>query len=66
MQIAASHTAYNMEGNHSEVFVGLPALAQSFIHYCTDTLIPESCMTREESIAWLAQLTENITLSSGE
>lgn len=66
MQIAASHTAYNMEGDHSEVFVGLPALAQSFIHYCTDTLIPESCMTREESIAWLAQLTENITLSSGE
>ena len=66
MQIAANHTAYNMEACHSEVFVGLPALAHSFIHYCTSTLIPESCMTREESIAWLAQLTENITLSSGE
>ena len=60
IQIAANHTAYNMEGSHSEVFVGLPAFAHSFIHYCQHTLIPESCMTREESIAWLAQLAENI------
>ena len=60
IQIAANHTAYNMEGSHSEVFVGLPAFAHSFIHYCQHTLIPESCMTREESIAWLAQLAANI------
>ena len=61
MQVAASHTAYNMEDCHSEVFVGLPALAQSFIDYCISTLIPESCMTREESIAWLTQLADTLS-----
>lgn len=60
VQISANNTAYNIEESHSEVFVGLPAFAASFIAYCRDTLIPESCMTREESIQWLTQLADTI------
>lgn len=60
LQISANHTAYNVAQDHGEVFVGLPALAQTFTSYCVDTLIPESCLSREESLAWLIALAEGI------
>ena len=60
LQLASNHTGYDMQDSHSEVFVGLPELASSFMHYCTSTFIPESCMTREESIAWLTELVSAI------
>ena len=56
MQISANDTAYDLARNHSEVFVGLPAFADTFCAYCTDILIPEHCMNKAESIAYLDML----------
>lgn len=56
VQLSANNTAYNLAENHSEVFISLPAFADSFRNYCLNTLIPEYCMTREESLALLDAL----------
>ena len=56
MQISDNHTAYNPKEAHSEVFIGQPEFAASFGRYCTDVLIPEYCLDRAQSLAFLASL----------
>lgn len=56
VQISDNNTAYNLADNHSEVFVGLPAFADSLRAYCENTLIPEFCLDEAASIACLASM----------
>ena len=56
VQISANNTAYNVAEDHSEVFIGLPDFEESFRSYCINTLIPEFCLPREESIVFLTRL----------
>ena len=60
MQISANNTAYDLSNDHSEVFVGLPAFAETFSAYCANTLIPEHCLDKAESIAYLETLIARI------
>ena len=56
VQISANNTAYNIGENHSEVFVGLPAFADTFSAYCKNTLIPELCLDEKETLRRLRAL----------
>ena len=56
MQVSDNHTAYDLGGDHSELFIGLPEFAHVFISYCFDTLIPEYCLDREESFTFIESL----------
>lgn len=63
VQISANHTAYNLEVDHSEVFIGMPAFAETYMTYCTDTLIPEYCLDQQESLDFLHQLLDEYAQS---
>ena len=56
VQISANNTAYNIGKDHSEVFVGLPAFADTFSSYCKNTLIPEMCLDEAQTLARLKAL----------
>lgn len=60
VQISANDTAYNPADSHSEVFVGLPAFAESFQTYCVNTLIPEYCMDERASLDCLNAMLEEV------
>lgn len=63
VMLSSAHSSYDA-ATHKEAVLTLPQFLESFESYFIDTLIPECCLSQEESLAFLQQLTDELQSAS--